>query len=151
MDGSEQLLWLHFSLALSPTSDLCSSIFCHFLKLVSLRSCTPSTPHLCNMGGKDGRDFLQCNADCFYVASLERPRKNFLVRSLSLNISSPACLWLLGGSVACSGEVKQGPVNYCPAFCIPLRLVCLLGPVRQKEGRERGLVFPHLPVKVSRF
>ena len=140
MDGSEQLLWLHFSLALSPTSDLCPSIFYLFLKLVSLRSCTPSTPHLCNMGGRDGRDFLQCN-----------PRKNFLVRSLSLNISSPACVWLLGGSVACSGEVGQGPVNYCPAFCIPLRLVCLLGPVRQKEGRETGLVFPHLPVKVSRF
>ena len=54
-----------------------------------------------------------CNATPidFYVASLERPRKNFLVRSLSLNISSPACVWLLGGSVACSGEVGQGPVN----------------------------------------
>ena len=96
---------------------------------------------------------ISCNATRidFYVASSERPRKNFLVRSLSLNISSPACVWLLGGSVACSGEVGQGPVNYCPAFCIPLRLVCLLGPVRQKEGRETGLVFPHLPVKVSRF
>ena len=96
---------------------------------------------------------ISCNATRidFYVASLERPRKNFLVRSLSLNISSPACVWLLGGSAACSGEVGQGPVNYCPAFCIPLRLVCLLGPVRQKEGRETGLVFPHLPVKVSRF
>ena len=96
---------------------------------------------------------ISCNATPidFYVASLERPRKKFLVRSLSLNISSPACVWLLGGSVACSGEVRQGPVNYCPAFCIPLRLVCLLGPVRQKEGRETGLVFPHLPAKVSRF
>ena len=96
---------------------------------------------------------ISCNATRidFYVASSERPRKNFLVRSLSLNISSPACVWLLGGSVACSGEVRQGPVNYCPAFCIPLRLVCLLGPVRQKEGRETGFVFPHLPVRVSRF
>ena len=63
MCGSEQLLWLHFSLALSPTSDLCPSIFYHFLKFVSLRSCTPSTPHLGNMGGKGGRDFLQCSAD----------------------------------------------------------------------------------------
>ena len=96
---------------------------------------------------------ISCNATPidFYVASLERPRKNFLVRSLSLNISSPACVWLLGGSIACSGEVGQGPVNYCPAFCISLRLVCLLGPVRQKEGRETGFVFPHLPVRVSRF
>ena len=58
-DGSEQLLWLHFSLALSPT-DLCSSIFYHFLKLVSLRSCTPSTPHLCNMAER--MVVISCNA-----------------------------------------------------------------------------------------
>ena len=81
---------------------------------------------------------ISCNATRidFYVASLKRPRKNFLVKSLSLNISSPACVWLLGGSVACSGEVGQGPVNYCPAFCIPLRLVCLLG-ARQAERGKR--------------
>ena len=56
---------------------------------------------------------ISCNATRidFYVASSERPRKNFLVRSLSLNISSPACVWLLGGSVVCSAEVGQGPVN----------------------------------------
>ena len=63
---------------LSPTSDLCPSIFYHFLKLVSLRSCTPSTPHLCNMGGKDGRDFLQCNADWLLRCLFRTPEKKIL-------------------------------------------------------------------------
>ena len=104
------LLWLHFSLALSPTSDLCPSIFYRFLKYPYL---VAPHQHPIFATWAERMVVISCNATPidFYVASLERPRKNFLVRSLSLNISSPACVWLLGGSVACSGEVGQGPVN----------------------------------------
>ena len=111
MYGSEQLLWLHVSLALSPTSDLCPSIFYHFLNLYPYVVAPHQYPIFATWAERMVVISRNATPIDFYVASLERPRKNFLVRSLSLNISSPACIWLLGGSVACSGEVGQGPVN----------------------------------------
>ena len=59
-------------------------VFCwksHFVPRPSIKrvpSCTPSRPHLCNMGGKDGRDFLQCNADWLLRCLFRTPEKEFL-------------------------------------------------------------------------